>query len=145
MAPVLGRKPEKPSHYSLVRPYQAELDLGGATPNGLNAVQIAGTESDNWLDCSGKYSVCIAPEFSASNVTAKIRVIFQDGNDITLGRMYSEEVPIKNTGKQDDIRTSGYYHGVAEVVFTFGAKKYKILLTEPPTNSGFLSVFSGAI
>lgn len=141
----MARRPEKPTNYPIVRPYQAELDLGGAEPNALNAVQIAGTESDSWLDCKNNYAVCIAPEFSASNVTAKFRVIFRDGNGVTQGRMYSEEVTIKNTGRQEGIRAAGYYHGVAEIVFTFGASEYKILLVDAPTNGGFTSVFTGVI
>lgn len=139
------QRPEQPRQYPMVRPYQAELDLGGAEPNALNAVQIAGTESENWLDCTDKYAVCISPELSASNVTAKIRVIFRDGNAVIQGRIYSEEVTIKNTGKQDDIRVGGFYHGVAEIVFTFGAKEYKLLLVDAPTNSGFISSFTGAV
>lgn len=134
-------KPEVPNQYGIIRPYQARLNLGGITPNALNAAQIAGTESE-WLDCSERYVICISPELSALNVTARLRVILRDDE---TGRIYSDDVFIENTGRQEGIRVATYYHGRGEHAFTFGASQYKILLVEAPSNSGFISVFTGAV
>lgn len=135
-------RPEKPTNYPLVRPYQAELDLGGDNPV-LDAVNTSGIESE-WIDCKDKYLICIASEYSNSNVAARIRVILKDSNDIA-GRLYSDDVGIKNTGRQDGIRNANWYHGQAEYASTFGAIAYKILLDSTPTNSGFISVYTGEV
>lgn len=135
--------PLEPEHYGMVRPYQKEIDLGDAESPKLNAVAIAGTESE-WIDCSAKYAIVISPELSASNVTAKIRVVLGDANT-PPGRVYSEEIQIENTGEQDDIRVPTYFHGRGEQCFTFGANRYKILLSEAPANGGFLTVYTAEV
>lgn len=129
--------------YRIYRPYQDVLNLGGNTPNALNGVQAAGTESA-WIDCKYKYKICLAFELSASNVTAKIGIILGDGSTQT-GRLYTRFIRVLNSGRQEGIRETNYYHGYGEHVWCDGAIQFKVLLAQAPTNGGFISVFAGAI
>jgi hypothetical protein len=132
-----------PHHYEIFRPFQDMLDLGGAAPNVFDGVQAANTESD-WIDCAGKYGIVLVPELSAANVTAKIRVIFKDGNAVP-GRTYTRKMLLRNTGDNTEIRETGYYHGESEPLSPKGATAFKVLLTEAPTNGGFLSLWAAVI
>jgi hypothetical protein len=124
--------------HPIFRPYQ---DLLALKTQALDSVQAANTESE-WIDCEGKFVVLLAPEFSASNVTARIRAILEDEDGY---RTYNEEIRLRNIGQQTGTRETGYYHGKGEQFDCLGAKRYKILMTEEPTNGGFLSMFSGEV
>lgn len=135
-------KLESIHHYNIVRHYQDEMDLHGDKTPTLDAVQVAGAESE-WKDCRGKYKILLSPELSASNINAKVRVILRDGNLNVIGRMYSEILTIRNTARDEDIRNVTYYHGQGDFALTLGAKWYKLVLIE--NVSGFLTVYSGEI
>jgi hypothetical protein len=84
------------------------------------------------------------PELSAANVTAKYRIIFKDGN-ASAGRSYTRKMIFRNTGNDTDIRETGYFHGESEPANCKGAVAFKVLLTEAPSNSGFISLWAAVI
>jgi hypothetical protein len=129
-------------HYPVTRIFLDSIDFGD-TPV-LDAVQADGTESE-WVSCEGKSIVGVSPEYSGSNVTASIRIVFK-GRNTDAKRIYSDSIGVRNTGRtSDDISTPAWYHGRGEYAFTWGATAFKILLDSVPTNSGFITVFAGAI
>ena len=123
-------------------PYRL-LDFGAATPNALNSVSSSGTESGD-IDCRDKSHIILKVEYSANNVTAPLWVVLKDAN-ADVGRMYSTKVTPANTGENDDIQESGYYHGEGVVLPVYGATNFRVVLAGTPTNSGSVSVWGKAI
>lgn len=120
-----------------------KLDFGGATPNALNSVSTPGSESGD-IDCLGLSTILLAIEYSASSVTAPFWIVLMDANG-TVGRIYSIKVTPANTGEQDDIRETGYYHGEGVILPTYGATNFRVVLAEAPSNSGSVSVWAKAV
>jgi hypothetical protein len=122
---------------------QRPLDFGGASPNALDSVNTPGSESD-WLDCKGKSLIVVPVEYSAADVTAPFWIVLRDSN-ASLGRVYPVKVTPANTGQQNDIRETGYYHSEGIKMLTDGAEKYKVVLADTPTNGGSVSAWGDAV
>ncbi len=112
-----------------------------ATPNALDSVSIAGSESAD-IDCEGKTTVELKIEYSGVDVTAPLWVVFKDTNS---RRRYTVKRTSANSGEQADIQETGYYHGEGLTVKVKGAKSFRVVLADTPSNSGAISVWAGAV
>lgn len=130
-------------HYPLMRFFRDLLDFGGSVPNALNSASSAGSESGD-LNCKGKSKIILKVEYSANNVTAPLWIALKDSNS-DVGRVYSTKVTPANTGENDDIQETNYFHGEGITLYTNGATSYLVVLADTPTNSGSISVWGKAI
>lgn len=120
-----------------------KLNFGGSTPNALDEQSAAGTESADF-SCEDASLIVVKTEYSAADVTAPLWIILKDHNNDT-GRIYSAKFTPTNTGENEDIQESGFFHGETKYFPTYRAKNYRIVLAEAPSNSGTVSVWSTAV
>ncbi len=120
------------------------LDFGGAAPNALDSVNVAGSESGDIL-CEGKSLIQVTIEYSANDVTAPFWIVRKDHNGTVVGRQYPVKLTPANTGEQDDIRETGYFHGEGIDMDVGGAKNFRVVLADTPSNSGSVSVWAKAV
>ncbi|MFQ5647319.1 MAG: hypothetical protein ACE5GM_10345, partial [bacterium] len=78
------------------------------------------------------------------NVTAPFWIVLKDSN-AAVGRIYSVKVTPANTGEQDDIRETGYFHGEGVILPVYGAASFRVVLAAAPSNSGSVSVWAKAV
>jgi len=119
------------------------LNFGGSTPNALNSVNTSGTESGD-ISCLGLSTILLKIEYSANNVTAPFWIVLKDSNG-DVGRIYSVKVTPANTGENDDIQETGYFHGEGIIIPVYGAANFRVVLAEAPSNSGSVSVWAKAV
>lgn len=112
-----------------------------ASPNALDSVNTPGSESVD-IDCEGLSTIMLKMEYSANDVTAPFWIVLKDGNS---RRIYSVKITPANTGEQDDIQETGYYHGEGITLPVYGAKNFRVVLADTPTNSGSVSVWAKAV
>jgi hypothetical protein len=119
-----------------------KLDFGGSTPNLFDSVSVVGTISSA-VPCANLTQVVLKNEYSASNVTAKFRVILLDKNS-TVGRAWSWQEFSLNTGDQTNVMETGYYHGEMITFQVSGADKFQIYIAAI-TNSGSVSTWYSVV
>lgn len=112
-----------------------------ASPNALDSVNTPGSESDD-ISCKGKSTILVKTEYSDYDVTAPFLIVLKDGNS---RRIYSVKVTPANTGEQDDIQETGYYHGEGIIMPTYGADSYRVILADTPSNGGSTSNWGDAV
>lgn len=119
------------------------LNFGGATPNALDEKSVAGTESID-LNCENASWIVLKIEYSAANVTAPLMVALKDHNS-DVGRVYSTSFTPLNTGENDDIQETGFFHGESQYIPTTRSKSFRVVLHKAPSNSGTVSVWAKAV
>jgi hypothetical protein len=125
----------------LLQPLDA-ADFGGATPNALDSVTAAGSESGA-IACLNKHLVIVHTEYANNTVVAPLTLNFL-GNNAAPATCPSVEITPANKSRQGGVLEAGYYQGETFIIHNVGPfASFKVYLEA--TIAAAVSVWAVAV
>jgi hypothetical protein len=117
--------------------------LSFAALTNLTAAPVGTPAESQAIACEGAGRIVVKVEYSNVNVLAALWVVLIDANGL---RSYQPKMEPQNTGDQQGVTQTGYYHGEVFSVPTHGASSFAVRMAAgTPVNAGNITAWAAAV